>query len=78
MSSTNHYICLKKYLKRGYRQSIKEATGASISLINKVLRGEVEDSKGIIPEAYRIANEVKNKLEENQKKLQIQQKKFAS
>lgn len=78
MSSTNHYICLKKYLKRGYRKTISEATGASISLINKVLRGDVEDSKGIIPEAYRIANDVKKKLEENQKNLQFQQKKFAS
>lgn len=76
--STNHYICLKKYLPRGYRKDISQATGASISLINKVLRGEAEDTKGIIPEAYKIANKVKLVAEHREKELAKEQKKFTA
>lgn len=76
MSTTNHYLCLKKYLPRGYRKDISQETGASISLINKVLRGEAEDTKGIIPEAYRIANKSKELAEQREKELAEEQKKF--
>ena len=57
----NIYKELKDFLPRGYRIKIKQLTGASISLINKVLRGEVEDNKGIIVESYKIATEEKNR-----------------
>lgn len=59
--SKNIYQEIKDYLPRGYRIQIKQVTGASISLINKVLRGVVEDNKGIVVEAYKIAAEEKKR-----------------
>lgn len=53
----NIYKEISDFLPRGYRIKIKRNTGASISLINKVLRGEVNDTRGIIVEAYKIAGE---------------------
>ena len=78
MEATNHYTCLRKYLKRGYRKEISRITGASISLINLVLRGDAEDTKGIIPEAYRIANEIKSQSIQREKELEIEKEKFSA
>jgi hypothetical protein len=78
MEATNHYTCLRKYLKRGYRKEISRITGASISLINLVLRGDAEDTKGIIPEAYRIANEIKSQIIQREKELEIEKEKFSA
>jgi hypothetical protein len=36
---------------------ISQTTGASISYIDKALKGKIEDNKGVIAEAYRLANE---------------------
>ena len=77
-NTTNHYTCLKKYLPRGYRKDISQTTGASISLINQVLRGLAEDTKGIIPEAYRIANKSKELAEQREKELAQEQEKFSA
>jgi hypothetical protein len=69
MSKSTHYDKLKKYLPKGYLIEINVNTGASISLISKVLREERIDSKGILVEAYRIANAEKNRQEEKAKEL---------
>jgi hypothetical protein len=63
------YEVLKEYLNKGYRLRIQAVTGCSISLISKVLRGEVEDKRGIIVEAYRIANEQIEKMAKDAKEL---------
>lgn len=67
--TTNHFLKLKGFLPRGYRITIKNATGASISTINLVLRGERPDNDGIVLEAYKIAKDVLKKKTTNAKKL---------
>lgn len=67
--TTNHFLKLKGLLPKGYRIAIKNATGASISTINFVLRGERPDNDGIILEAYKIARNVLKKKTTNAKKL---------
>lgn len=70
MYKSTHYDKLKRYLTKGYLKEIKNLTGASISLINKVLREERPDTKGIIVEAYRIANAEKKRQEKNAEELE--------
>lgn len=69
MSKSTHYNKIKKYLTKGYLQEISTNTGASISLINKVLRNMRPDTKGILVEAYRIANIEKKRQEKNAKEF---------
>lgn len=76
-SKENHYLKLKAYLPKGYRIRISENTGASISLINKVLRGTIDDTKGILVEAYRIANEFVDKKASDAKELAFLKNKIA-
>jgi hypothetical protein len=81
MTKTNHYKKLKALLPRGYRLTIQNATGAAISTINKVLRGELPDSKGILVEAYQIAKVEAKKKASNAKilaKIEEELKKYAS
>lgn len=68
--TTNHYKQLRKYLPKGYLQEISITTKASISLINKVIRGLREDNKGILVELYRIASDEKKKQDKNSRKLE--------
>lgn len=70
------YALIKRYLPSRYLIEIKEKTGASISLINMVLRDEREDKKGIIKEAYRIANEEKIRQENDAIELAILKESF--
>ena len=72
--TTNHYKKLRKFLPNGYLQSIAKETNASISLVNKVIRGIREDKKGILVELYRIANTEKKKQVKNEKNLQYSKK----
>ena len=69
MVKKSHYSKLKHYLPSGYLIEIANITGSSISLVNKVLREERPDKRGILAEAYRIANEEKSKQEKNAKNL---------
>jgi len=78
MTNENHYLKLKSYLPKGYRLRISESTGASVSLINKVLRGTVDDTKGILVEAYRIANEFVEKMASDANELAILKDKISN
>lgn len=69
MAKINPYEQLKNYFPKGYLLEIHEKTGASISLINKVLRNLREDKKGILVHAYRIANAEKARQQKNAKDL---------
>lgn len=68
--TTNHYKQLREFLPKGYLQEISITTKASISLINKVIRGLREDNKGILVELYRIASDEKKKQNKNSRKLE--------
>lgn len=68
---TDHYIILKNLLPANYRILIKNEINVSLSLINKVLRGQTTDNKGIIVCAYRIANESQEKKTRDENELKI-------
>ena len=72
----NHYEKLEKYLPRGYITLIRNECGVSTSLINKVLRGERDDTKGILVQAYKIANDEKARQEAEAKELASLKKSF--
>jgi len=72
----NHFELLRDSFPVGYRLRIQSETGASISLINKVLRGELSDSKGIVVSAYNIANEEQLRRKNDARRLGILQKKL--
>jgi len=69
MAEQTHYQKLRKFFPRRYLLDIEAKTGASISLINKVLRNERKDTKGILVEAYSIANLEKERQIRDAKKL---------
>jgi len=58
---TDHYTILKNMLPVNYRVLIQNEIRVSTSLINKVLKGQITDHKGIIVCAYRIASEAQEK-----------------
>lgn len=66
----NHYQAFKDYLPPQYRKMIQKETGASISLIDKVIRGFMVDNKGILLSFYRIVNEHISKLEKTNSELE--------
>lgn len=57
-------------MPRNFRQILKNATGASRSLIDKILREERPDNYGVILEAYKIANEQMKKQINNASELE--------
>jgi len=74
--SKNHYQEFRQFLPTHYRKRISEETEASVSLINKVLRGDSRDSKGILASFYRIVNEQIDLLEKNEAELLILKEKI--
>ena len=74
MAKINPYEQLRNYLPKGYLLEIHEKTGVSISLINKVLRNLREDNKGILVQAYRIANAEKARQQKNARELALLEK----
>ncbi|MHC1775678.1 MAG: hypothetical protein AB9834_09720 [Lentimicrobium sp.] len=68
---TDHYIILKNLLPANYRMLIKNEIKVSLSLINKVLRGQTSDNKGIIVCAYRIAMESQDKKTRDEIELKL-------
>lgn len=80
-AKANHYQKLKPFLPRGYRLFIQKTTGAAISTINSVLRGELPDNKGILVEAYKIARVEAQKKASNAKilaEIEVELQKYAS
>lgn len=67
----NHYEAFKSYLPPQYRKLIQEDTKASISLIDKVIRGLMPDKKGILLAFYKLVNEHINRLEKTNSELEI-------
>jgi hypothetical protein len=72
----NHYAEFKEFLPTHYRKRIADETKASVSLINKVIRGKSRDNKGILASFYRIVNEQIDLLEKNETELLILKEKI--
>lgn len=81
MSDLTHYEKLKRYLPRGYRKTLMQRTGCSLSKINRALRLTEPDADGIVVEAYKIAAEQAKKLSSSAKsfaEIESELKKYAS
>lgn len=72
----NHYLEFRQFLPTQYRKRISYETQASVSLINKVLRGVSQDNKGILASFYRIVNEQIDLFEKNEAELLILKEKI--
>ncbi|MBW6490846.1 MAG: hypothetical protein K0B15_06575 [Lentimicrobium sp.] len=65
----NHYVILRDLLPVNYRILIKKEINVSVSLIDKVLRGQMADNQNIILAAYRIAKQTKDQKLKDEKEL---------
>lgn len=69
MSELTTYQRIKKFLPRNYRAIIARETGDTLSHIDKVLRDERPDNKGVLVVAYRLAAEGADRLAAESKEL---------
>lgn len=77
MSEKSHYQRIIKYMPTNFRVLISKRTGASPSLISKILKGERTDKHGVILEAYKIAHEQMKKQIKDTAELERLQKELS-
>ena len=63
------YQRIRKFLPRNYRAIIANETNDTLSHIDKVLRDERPDTKGVLVVAYRLAAEGADRISSESKEL---------